>query len=566
MNYFILSLLLSSKLLFASEMLPQFTLSYYESVDAHLDISQVVSKPFQTLKNNTLSKGFNPHTFWLKLEVNSLIKAPYTLYLNNPTLDIVNFYNEKTLAKQTGDHRKGTNKKEIGYTFNMETNTYNTFYIEIQSKNGLFTQFTLHSQNDYFLYTDREKLFFTFFFGFLFSLIIYNTFLFITLKEKVYFYYIAFQISIFMLLLSYSGLGYYLLWKDNVFLNEFIYEKFEIFALFFALIFAQAFLKIRQHSNLLNHTINLTLLLLLYIAITPWVYSPVFFQIVLLQTVLLGLVMISYAIAKKIKNATLFFIATFFILLGTLITFLKIFGIFEVNFATTWSVYIGSMIEAILFSIALAQRIESLKLKQQQAKQDASQKDTLLKELRHRMKNNLQVISSFVNIAQMESQDEEKVFNALQDRITSITNLHEVFEIQKNKQDTIEMNQYFSLLIQNIQSIYDKDNSVSVTSNIETLHLPFDKSMLLGLILNEVLTNAFKYAFKDIKTPHLSIKFYKKETNTFLTVSDNGNGFDVTKLSQGLGLTLIKRMIEKQLQGSYILDSNQKGTVFRVLF
>jgi len=570
-----LGVLLTSNLLFASSSDANFTFSYYQDGNSTLSISDIALKPFTPMENNSLSKGFTSDSYWIKITFNSKsqIMTHKILYIDNPTLDNVDFYEDETSIASLGDHKRSVNRQSIAYAFPITTHNDKTYYLRLQSKNGLFTQLKIQTELEHNTYIDREKIFLAFFFGFLFSLIVYNIFLFISLKEKVYLYYIAFQISIFMLLLSYSGLGYYLLWENQIYLNEFIYEKFEIFALFFALIFAKNFLNTQQHSVVLNYVININLLLLLYIAITPWQYPILFFQIILIHTVLIGFVMIGFAIIKGIQNATLFFVATFFILLGTLLTFLKIFGVLEVSFITTWSVYIGSMIEAILFSIALAKRIESLKLAQQtaQAKSKSlsthlNQKNLLLKEVRHRMKNNLQVISSFISIAQMQSTKNQVILNTLHDRLMAITNLHEAFEIQKNDKDIIEMKQYLLELIHNINLAYNKKNATSIKHNIVSFHLAFDQALLVGLILNEVLTNAFKYAFTQTDDSLIQITLEEISHKYKLTISDNGCGFNQTLDPKGLGLTLLQRMIKKQLGGHYTVDSTPNGTIYTIWF
>jgi two-component sensor histidine kinase len=424
-------------------------------------------------------------------------------------------------------------------------------------------------------------MFLTFFFGFILSLIIYNTFLFVTLKEKTYFYYIAFQVSIFMLLLSYSGMGYHLIWKENHFLNEFIYQKFEVLALFFALVFAQTFLAIKEHSIALNNAINIILLLLIYILLTPWEYHSFLFKIVLIQTVLLGFVMILYSIYKKVKDAKIFFVATIFILFSTLVTFLKIFGFLEVTFITTWSIYIGSMIEATLFSIALANKINALKEREQALisqqnimledevlKQTESlnntlkEKEILLKEVNHRVKNNLQVISSFVSFASINSKD-KKTLQTLNQRIQAISLLYRSL-YKPDSKTTVDMKNYLEHLCREIFKIYMPDIRLSL--HAKEVQLDFDKAITVGLLVNEVISNMIEHAFKGIKSAKIEL-ILKKEKDIFtLSIKDNGIGFKSDKNYKSLGLKLIKRLSEKQLKGQLLVKSDNKGSSFIIIF
>ena len=582
MKYFILLLLLLSKLSFASS--ENITISYFESKDNTLRIEEVISKPFINLPTHSLSEGFNFNTFWIKINTKKIHSETDTkiLYLNNPTLDYIDFYHNLQLVKQAGDYRKNPDQREIAYAFPLEINASNTYYLKLQTHNGLFIKFLLDTPEEHRRHTDYEKMFLTFFFGFILSLIVYNMFLFITLKERVYFYYIAFQISIFILLLSYSGLGYYLFWHGNHVLNEFIYKRFEILALFFALIFAQTFLNIKSHSFWLNRIINLTLLLLVYVVLTPWEYHAWLFQVVLILTVLLGFIMIVFALIKRVKDATLFFVATFFILLGTLVTFLKIFGFLEVNFITTWSVYIGSMIEAILFSIALANQINALKQREQalvhlqkekleqevqrqthSLKSMLQEKEILLKEINHRVKNNLQLISSFVSFALVYTKEPD-VLQTLKQRIQAIALLYNSL-YKQDSTTKVNMKIYISHICNEIFKIYTPN--VILNLQIKNIEFSFDKAITLGLLVNEIVTNMITHAFNNKREKaKIDLSLYKEQQQYILEIHDNGLGFDVHKNYESLGLKLIKRLSEKQLKGQLLIESNDKGSSFVITF
>ena len=580
--FLILVLYLFSFSLMASEKATQVKISYLETEDTNLTIKELDSKNFLELKNNSISKGFNFHDFWIKITFPKHSKLEnQILYVNNPTLDSVEFYKNNELLQRTGDHKIDKYKNNIAYAFPLETDSHNVYYIKLQTQNGLFTKFCFDKPNMHQKRNDLEKMFLTFFFGFILSLIVYNSFLFVTLREKVYFYYIAFQISIFMLLLSYSGLGYYLIWHGNYHLNEFIYQRFEILALFFALIFAQTFLNIKRYSIKLNILINFTLLELIYIVLTPLDYHAFMLQFTLIQTVLLGLVMIVYALIKKVENANVFFMATFFILIGTLVTFLKIFGFLEVNFFTTWSVYIGSMIEATLFSIALANKINALKKREQvlltqqkellevevkkqtfSLKSTLKEKEVLLKEINHRVKNNLQIISSFISLSSVYCQD-EKVLLSLQQRVQAISILYNSL-YRPDSNSNVNMKIYIQHICDEIYKIYTPNIELNIEVNNLTLN--FDKAIIVGLLVNEIITNMITHAFDDTQNAQIKLSLIKRNHHYILKIIDNGKGFDSEKSYKSLGLKLIKRLSEKQLKGQLLVESNHKGSSFMVTF
>ncbi len=556
--------------------------SYYEAPNDTMTIEDIKNKPFQILDTDSISKGFNFHTFWIKFSVSpsdSIEKQ--ILYLNNPTLDYVDFYQDKQHIKSTGDRRSDLEKDTLGYAFVIDMQTPHTYYLKLKTDSGLFTSLSLNPPHIHQKQIEYEKIFLTFFFGFLFSITLYNAFLYITLREKVYLYYVTFQVSTFLLFLSYSGMGYYLLWQGNSLLNEIIYQKGEILSLFFALLFAQTFLNTKEHFTYLNKAINLTLLLLLYILFTPWQYHGWLFQTTLIWTVVLGFFIVGHAIRKKIQDATLFFVATFSVLLGTLLVFLKIFGIMEVNLITTWAVYFGSMFEALLFSIALANRITLLKKREQTLIQEqkeilerevdkqtislrnmVSEKETLLKEINHRVKNNLQIISSFVSFASLQSED-KKTLQALDQRIHAISLLYSSL-YKPDSSTVVNMHTYIEHIVQEIFRIYTP--RITLNLDIQDIELDFDKAITVGLLVNEIITNMIIHAFENVD--HATIQLYlgHKNQEYLLEIKDNGIGFDTNKQYESLGLKLIKRLSEKQLKGSLQLTSNASGSVFYILF
>jgi len=556
--------------------------SYYEAPNDAMTIEDIQNKPFQTLDIDSISKGFNFHTFWIKFSVSpsDSIKKQI-LYLNNPTLDYVDFYQDKQHIKSTGDRRSDPEKDTLGYAFVIDMQTPHTYYLKLKTDSGLFTSLSLNPPHIHKKQIEYEKLFLSFFFGFLLSITLYNAFLFITLREKVYLYYVIFQLSTLFLFLSYSGMGYYLLWHGNSLLNELIYQKAEILSLSFALLFARTFLNTPRHFIYLNKIIDLTLVLLLYILLTPWAYHGWLFQATLIWTVLLGFIMVGLAIRKKIQHATLFFAATFSVLLGTLLVFLKIFGILEVSFITTWTVYFGSMTEAMLFSIALANRISLLKKREQTliqqqkeilekevAKQTVSlrnmvnEKEILLKEINHRVKNNLQIISSFVSFASLQSKD-KKTLKALEQRIHAISLLYNSL-YKPDSSTVVNMPTYIEHLTHEIFEIYRPNISLSL--QISEIELDFDKAITVGLLINEIITNMIIHAFKNIENATIKLDLHTTDQGYRLQIRDNGIGFDTTASHNGLGLQLIQRLSTKQLKGTVHIESNSEGSTFTILF
>jgi two-component sensor histidine kinase len=220
--------------------------------------------------------------------------------------------------------------------------------------------------------------------------------------------------------------------------------------------------------------------------------------------------------------------------------------------------------------LQLLETINELKISENKHLQDIKDKEVLLAEVYHRVKNNLSVVSSLINL-QMNTIDHEYTKNALMDcknRVNSMAMIHQKFYEGKNYSQ-IDFKAYIEALVSEIKFAYNlKNKKIVVESNIAP-DLNFDLNVAIpcGIILNELLSNAFKHAFNQQDSGKIEV-FIERENNLFLMrVVDNGAGFeykDKIESSNSLGLILIQSLAE-QLDGTFQYFGN-KGTDFRMLF
>jgi len=213
--------------------------------------------------------------------------------------------------------------------------------------------------------------------------------------------------------------------------------------------------------------------------------------------------------------------------------------------------------------------ITEMKLAEEKLKVIIEEKNILLKEVHHRVKNNLQVIISLLKLKTFNLTDKEvsDVFNSFVERLTSMKLVHEqLYHSESIKY--INLKKYVNELLRHIEASYHNDinGQVIVNTNIQNEDVDLDTLIPIGLIINEILTNSFKYAFPD-KTGEISMSFFKNENSEFnLIVSDNGIGFDneVQSNSDTLGLKLIYALVS-QIDGT-IEMSTENGTKFEIHF
>jgi two-component sensor histidine kinase len=220
----------------------------------------------------------------------------------------------------------------------------------------------------------------------------------------------------------------------------------------------------------------------------------------------------------------------------------------RVNFYITFSGVIAGLMILLIF-VFINNRKKSIKLEEKN-----KENELLLKEIHHRVKNNFQTISSLIEMQGKNIEDEKTLVRLKegQSRIKSMSLIHQKL-YQKDMISTIDFQEYAVQLIDQILNLYGYPKT-NVKIEVNGLNLDVDTAIPIGLILNELVTNSCKYAFKENHEACLCLSFSQQKPGEFkLIYKDNGPGipssFDLKK-SESLGLRLIQRLT-KQLQGTF---------------
>ncbi|UKN00564.1 PAS domain S-box protein [Paracrocinitomix mangrovi] len=221
--------------------------------------------------------------------------------------------------------------------------------------------------------------------------------------------------------------------------------------------------------------------------------------------------------------------------------------------------------EAIIISRNVTADIENeLKLIE-----SIKEKEVLLKEVHHRVKNNLQVINSILNLQSSYIEDEEtlQIIIESQNRIRSMSFIHESL-YQTKDFSSINFKDYITNLVQNLVHTYEVySDKTDLDLKIEDVDLALDQAIPCGLILNELITNALKYAYPEGQSGKITIEVFEKDGKVYMRVQDFGVGlpeeFDISE-TDTLGLSLVDTLID-QLDGELLLKT-QKGTEILIIF
>ncbi len=189
-------------------------------------------------------------------------------------------------------------------------------------------------------------------------------------------------------------------------------------------------------------------------------------------------------------------------------------------------------------------------------------KDLLYNEIHHRVKNNLNIVSSMLAIqAELEDKKTQDILKVSKDRIDAIALVHSMLYVS-NDMEKVNAKLFIEKLALNIQSTLNKH--VSIIIKIKDIELSLNEIIPLGLIINELLTNSFKYAFEDTKNPEIIIVLHMHKNKVILIYHDNGLGCGQTECEQGLGLKLVALNV-KQLKGTLKINHNH-GLSYKIIY
>lgn len=224
---------------------------------------------------------------------------------------------------------------------------------------------------------------------------------------------------------------------------------------------------------------------------------------------------------------------------------------------------------SVLEVSGISHDVTEKKLAEEELKESLKEKEVLLKEVHHRVKNNMQVISSILNLQSSYIKDEktQNIFKESQNRIKAMAFIHESL-YQTNDFSKIKFSEYITGLSKNLLHSYDIfDGLVDLKLNIGEVYLNLDLSIPCGLIINELVSNSLKYAFEEGERGTISIDLFNDNGIIRLSVSDSGKGLPKNidyRDTDSLGLQLVVTLVE-QINGELELD-NTKGANYKIAF
>ncbi|MCW8837438.1 MAG: ATP-binding protein [Thiovulaceae bacterium] len=551
-----------------------------------LSKKDILNKKFIQNNKKIIGLGFKPNTaLWIKFKLKNISnkKLSKTIELSNAITEKVILFDGKNIYTD-GMWNMPISRTTLHPIFNIsiEPNEEKIFYVKISSKiSSLIAQLKLWNNDSYIHYQYEHNTNLFIFFTVIITLLLYNLMIMIFTKDKAYLYYILYLLSLIFFQANYLGIAQLYFFSNEVTIlvgkASMIYVSFLIVSI---VLFTREFLNIYKFPKLDK-------VLKIYLYITPFIalisYNNFIFNMNVIGIFIpLGLYVLFisiFSLYKGVKEAKYYVIGWGIVILSLILINLKTLGLFDI---TKYFQYINELsfsLEAFLFSIALAHRIKTLneqknildakvinlqndeKIRLQNLVDEKTknlqklleEKDILYRELNHRVKNNLAMIISLIKlqISNAKNSMTKDELSITKNRINSISNLYENLKFQDMSTDS-STKEYFKNIEDNIR--INSNKKINTYYKIEC-NLKVEQLIYCGLIVNELITNSFKYAFKNMDDGFIEISL-KKEKNFFiLIVQDNGCGFK-NKQEVSLGLTIVKTLVEKQLLGIIYIKSD----------
>ena len=553
---------------------------------------------FETLPQAKVLAG---KSFWIKVKVLAETEGRYVLKAGNWYMQHVDFFDKYSKAIDTGNH--------IEVQLEKGNNTFYLYYPFVDDKDisGVAASLvSLNYFNEEYLAMRTGQVFFAAAVGMLFLLSVMYS-IFIRSTDKIYLHYALYLFAI-LIFFTYQ---YGILGEVFKVANRVPPAWFWIFSDFISityLYFSQSFLDMKQKDPLLYRVFNFGIYLIASMVVietvaylleidalhSVWFKGPVIvFQIIIFP-------FIFYRVYRQKTILGWLFLASL-IIVSVASMAGQVASTFKSVSATNYILQSATLIDAFIFSIGIAirfgisnkekQRIQNdlisqLKINEKAQEQNASELETkvkqrtealnkrnrdielLIKEIHHRVKNNLQVVSSLLSIAERKISDEKakQPFRDSANRINTMGLIHG-YLYQNEDYSNLDLKKYLEQLSgMIIESFRSKYPDVELQLEVGPVKLDMDRAIEIGLIINELITNSLKHGVYNNHKPIIKVVINRQEERLMLKVSDNGQLNTAKKINvdASFGMRMISALAKK-LNGTVNIHQ-QSGFEVEIVF
>jgi len=546
-----------------------------------------IKNKFKPFYKEHLNLGATQKDVWIKFTLKNPTNKDITkaLVFSSPLLEEIFLYQDNQVIKKGIFHSKNHNTISYFYTIKVAKNSSKTFYVKTKIKYTVF-DFSLYLQDlNNFLEQDlKQQAINILLIGFIVALMIYAIILSYYIKDKSYLFYGIYLFALIFHQITYLGL-------TQIYMPKWFIEfdiKITIVKISFLIITSALFAIYFLHSKNIPF-LNRGYKIIIFISFLELLFLTPTSSFHLYINIITGMIFIIYNLFAAIyiynkgyTQARLFIAGFSIVFISYTLIIIDALGLVSIMVYFRNILSYATAFEALVLSLAFADRYQILQkqkqeldekmlnelknrekiiqneviLKTQKLNDALKEKELLLKEVHHRVKNNLQIILSMIRLQKDSSKKSDlEILKKLENRINAIAKTYNSL-LTKDSFKSINMNTYLNSLINDIIAVLGNPKNIKIS--LETsINLPFKKAVYLGIIVNELVTNSFKHAFKS-NNGKIDIKLYNLNNQNILEVLDSGIGFDSNTAKNSLGLKLIHIIVKNQLNGKIVLNSDNK--------
>lgn len=561
------------------------------------------SDEFEKFPKENKAFGFNRDSFWFAFEV-SIKEKSESLYLNihhllDEKCELYTFIDDKLIKKEQNGYLTPINEREIKtlpIRFKLEnSNKIATYILKIKSNHPYLISFNMDTKDNLNNKQFIEYAIYIFFLGVILSLLTYNIILFISTKDRVYFFYILFMSGSIIYLSSTKG--YIVLLSDSLakLTAPFIMigTQIEIIGLVF---FASYFLNLKKFSPKLNRAIFTILVINIISMFSLGVIKE--FEVIAFLSLYILFILLIYVGVKSyrsgFKPALYYLIATGICLITFILYMFMIQGILiDYNLFNYHLPTIGIMWDAIFLSLALAYRIKALEIKARenerllmlQSRQNCI--GELTGNIAHQWREPLSEIGSIMTKLEAKIKydkiSNEEILNSLSNSSKILKHLSETittFQGFFQNRDTIGSFDINEEIKKSVEFVYKSltNNNISIEYKIEAkARVKGDANEFSQALLNIILNAKDILIERKVKNPKIEIISKVENSSVIVEIRDNGEGIKVEPIEKifdsfisykeggsGMGLFITKNIIEKKLNGKVEVKNSKIGAVFKI--
>lgn len=533
-------------------------------------------KNFQKSTSIIPNFGYGTANIWLKIVLKKQSSKHWFLEIDNPRINHLSFFlvknNHVISHSKTGDSQPFNSYQIADRNLffdlkNLEKSVTYTIYLQANSSEDLKFPITFWEERKLYQHLANRNLVWGIYFGFILLISLYNFFLWLTIRDKTYIFYVFYALIFGLLQADLYGYGFQYFWSNN-FINDRGVIVFMFGSNLFMIQFLRNFWNLKKYlpywykfSSYVSWFV--IFIMLLSLVFYQWYFNILGVSLIVILVLWFFYINIKLALLKQ-KTAYFSLLAFSALMIASFFVILKNLGILSAE-NQDYYLMIGSMMEMVLFSLALGD-----KFRQEQIEKERQQylRNEIAANLHDDLAASLSSLTMFSESnrrkAQKESSPNELIFNKISEKSRDILNLvrENVWEMNPRNDESDEwLDRIIKFTTETLES-KQIEVKLNMDESLRTFVLPIDFRRDFHLFIKEAINNIAKHS--DANLVNFDIKL--QHQNIILTIKDNGKGFNTSILSNGNGLLNLQNRASR-LKGKFEINSTiGNGTTLNLTF